>query len=86
MKAFKILFFIAIISLTSCSQKTYVISDFNMIGKVEKKRQVNNCESGDYKYSVRVDPETKFWIILDDDYSVGDSVWVKCQTKVCLYR
>lgn len=78
MKKIKLLILLLMITLISCSQKTYVLSNFNAVGKIEEKKEVD-YEAGNYKYLVRIEPEI---IVSNDEFNVNDSIILKNDLKL----
>lgn len=81
MKKIKLLILLLMITLISCSQKTYVLSNFNAVGKIEEKKEVD-YEAGNYKYLVRIEPEIKVWVVSNDEFNVNDSIILKNDLKL----
>jgi len=55
------------------------------VGKIEKKKKID-CELGNYKYLVRIDPETKIWIIPPyNEFEINDSVYILSENRYCRF-
>jgi predicted small secreted protein len=85
MKKIALLFVLFTIVLSSCNTRSYVVSDLNAVGVVIKKKTVNDWEGSQYKYKVWINPETSVWLVLNDKIEVGDTVYIKSETKMVLY-
>lgn len=84
-RKFKICVILILFFFASCSTKSYVVSDLNAVGVITKKKVVKNWEGAECKYKVWINPETSVWMVLNSKLEVGDTVYIKSETKMVLY-
>lgn len=83
----KIAFLFFAVSLYSCGMNHKIITaELNTIGTIKKINLCTNCESGNFIYTLGLNPDEEIKFISSVKYQIGDSVFIKSSIERLNYE
>jgi len=78
----RILFLLLLTTSCGVSKDSITVTDLNTSGKVVKIDKCNSCQSGDYIYTIELDPDEEACVkyITNNIYRIGD--WIYLETNI----